>query len=101
MTYTEAMAYIDTVEWKGSRPGLERITELCRLLGDPQKELRFIHIAGTNGKGSVSAMLDSILRSAGYRVGLFTSPFIERFNDRIRFGGEDLRRGHGGRPHRL
>ena len=90
MTYTEAMAYIDSVEWKGSRPGLERITELCRLLGDPQKELRFIHIAGTNGKGSVSAMLDSILRSAGYRVGLFTSPFIERFNDRIRWGGEDI-----------
>lgn len=90
MTYSEAMAYIDSVEWKGSRPGLERITELCHMLGDPQKELRFIHIAGTNGKGSVSAMLDSILRAAGYRVGLFTSPYIERFNDRIRFGGEDI-----------
>ncbi len=90
MTYTEAMAYIDSVEWKGSRPGLGRITELCHLLGDPQRELRFIHIAGTNGKGSVSAMLDAILRAAGYRVGLFTSPYIERFNDRIRFGGEDI-----------
>jgi dihydrofolate synthase/folylpolyglutamate synthase len=90
MTYSEAMAYLDSVEWKGSRPGLTRITELCRMLGDPQKDLRFIHIAGTNGKGSVSAMLDAILRAAGYRVGLFTSPFIERFNDRIRFGGEDI-----------
>ncbi len=90
MTYQEAMAYLDSVEWKGSRPGLARITELCHMLGDPQRELRFIHIAGTNGKGSVSAMLDSILRRAGYRVGLFTSPFIEHFNDRIRFGGEDI-----------
>lgn len=90
MTYPEAMAYLESVEWKGSRPGLARITELCRLLGDPQKELRFIHIAGTNGKGSVSAMLDSILRAAGYRVGLFTSPYIEHFNDRIRFMGEDI-----------
>jgi len=90
MTYEEAMAYIDSLLWKGSRPGMERITELCRLLGNPQKELRFIHIAGTNGKGSVSAMLDSILRAAGYRVGLFTSPHIERFGDRIRFGGADI-----------
>ena len=90
MTYEEAMAYIDSVEWKGSRPGLARIGELCRRLGDPQRELRFIHIAGTNGKGSVSAMLDAILRAAGYRVGLFTSPYIERFNDRIRFGGVDI-----------
>ncbi|MBQ6116123.1 MAG: bifunctional folylpolyglutamate synthase/dihydrofolate synthase [Oscillospiraceae bacterium] len=90
MTYQEAMAYIDSVEWKGSRPGLERITELCRMLRDPQRELRFIHIAGTNGKGSVSAMLDAVLRAAGCRVGLFTSPYIERFNDRIRFGGEDI-----------
>lgn len=90
MTYQEAMAYMDSVEWKGSRPGLTRIGELCRRLGDPQKELRFIHIAGTNGKGSVSAMLDAVLRAAGYRVGLFTSPYIERFNDRIRFGGADI-----------
>ncbi|MBE6989819.1 MAG: bifunctional folylpolyglutamate synthase/dihydrofolate synthase [Ruminococcaceae bacterium] len=90
MTYQEAMAYINSVEWKGSRPGLERISELCARLGHPERALRFIHIAGTNGKGSVSAMLDSILRSAGYRVGLYTSPYIERFNDRIRFGGAEI-----------
>lgn len=90
MTYQEAVAYIDSLLWKGSRPGMKRITELCHLLGDPQKELRFIHIAGTNGKGSVSAMLDSILRSAGYRVGLFTSPHIERFGDRVCFNGADI-----------
>lgn len=90
MTYEEAIAYADSLVWKGSRPGLDRITELCRRLGNPQKELRFIHIAGTNGKGSVSAMLDAILRAAGYRVGLFTSPHIERFGDRIRCNGADI-----------
>ena len=59
MTYDEAVEYIHSVSWKGSVPGLSRITELCKMLGDPQKKLRFIHIAGTNGKGSVSAMLYS------------------------------------------
>ncbi len=90
MTYEEALAYIHSVDWKGSRPGLERITELTERLGHPERDLTFIHIAGTNGKGSVSAMLDSILRAAGYRVGLFTSPYIERFNERIRFDGADI-----------
>ena len=90
MTYEEALAYIHSVDWKGSRPGLERISELTERLGHPERELTFIHIAGTNGKGSVSAMLDSILRAAGYRVGLFTSPSLERFNERIRFAGADI-----------
>ena len=65
MTYREALDYIHSVNWRGSRPGLSRITELLFKLGDPQKSLRCIHIGGTNGKGSTSAMLDSILRSAG------------------------------------
>ena len=73
MTYQEALDYIHSVSWKGSRPGLDRITELCSRLGDPQSRLKFIHIAGTNGKGSTSAMLSSILVSAGYRVGLIIS----------------------------
>ena len=90
MTYQEALDYIHSVSWKGSRPGLSRITELCRRLGDPQKELKFIHVAGTNGKGSTSAMLSSILTAAGYRVGLYTSPFIVRFNERMRVGGQDI-----------
>jgi len=90
MTYEEALTYINSVEWLGSRPGLERIRALCEALGHPERSLRFIHIAGTNGKGSVSAMLDAILRAAGYRVGLFTSPYIERFNERIRLNGEDI-----------
>lgn len=90
MTYAEAIAYIDSVEWKGSRPGLERIGELCERLGHPERSTRYIHVAGTNGKGSVCASLDSILRAAGYRVGLYTSPYVLRFNDRIRFGGADI-----------
>lgn len=90
MTYSQALDYIHSVTWKGSRPGLERITELCRRLGDPQKQLTFIHVAGTNGKGSTSAMLSSILTQAGLRVGLFTSPFILRFNERMKVNGEDI-----------
>ena len=90
MTYTEALDYIHSVSWKGSRPGLGRTIELCRRLGDPQKDLRFIHVAGTNGKGSTSAMLASILTAAGYRVGLYTSPFIVRFNERMRVDGRDI-----------
>ncbi len=86
MTYDEALAYIHSVSWKGSRPGLARITELCARLGDPQKQLRFIHVAGTNGKGSTCAMLSSVLSAAGQRVGLFTSPFIRRFNERMQVG---------------
>lgn len=63
---------------------------LIDLLGSPDRDLKFIHVAGTNGKGSVSAMLDSILRCAGYRTGLFTSPYVTRFNERIRVNGEDI-----------
>ncbi len=90
MTYEQALAYIHSTTWKGSRPGLERTRELCNRLGNPQNSLRFIHVAGTNGKGSTSAMLASILRSAGYRVGLYTSPFILRFNERMQIDGHDI-----------
>ncbi len=90
MTYKEAVEYIHSVTWKGSRPGLERITELCSLLGNPERELRFIHVAGTNGKGSTCRMLSEILTRAGHRVGLFTSPYIERFNERIMLDGRDI-----------
>ena len=90
MTYDEALFYIHSVSWKGSRPGLSRTRELCERLGRPQDSLRFIHIAGTNGKGSTSAMLASILQEAGYRVGLYTSPFILRFNERIQINGQPI-----------
>jgi len=88
MTYQEALAYIHSVSWKGSMPGLERISELCSLLGEPQKKGRFIHVAGTNGKGSVSAMTASILKSSGYRTGLFTSPYLVDFCERMAVDGE-------------
>ncbi len=88
MTYEEALAFIHSTEWQGSRPGLNRITELMEKLGNPEKTLNFVHVAGTNGKGSFCAMLDSVLRRAGYKTGLFTSPFIEFFEERIQFNGE-------------
>ena len=90
MTYTQALDYIHSTCWKGSRPGLSRTIELTERLGRPQDSLKFIHVAGTNGKGSTSAMLASILHKAGYRVGLYTSPFILRFNERMQIDGMDI-----------
>ncbi len=90
MTYDEALSYIHSVCWKGSRPGLERITELCDRLGNPQNELKFIHVTGTNGKGSTCAMTESVLRAAGYKTGLFTSPYVKEFNERMRVNGENV-----------
>ncbi|MCL2212985.1 MAG: bifunctional folylpolyglutamate synthase/dihydrofolate synthase [Oscillospiraceae bacterium] len=88
MTYTEAVSYIHSIAWTGSRPGLERITDLMARLGNPERELTVIHIAGTNGKGSFCAMLESILRHAGYSTGLFTSPYVEDFRERFCVNGE-------------
>ncbi len=90
MTYEEALKYIHSVNWVGSKLGLERTRELLSRLGNPHQELKFIHIAGTNGKGSTAAMLSSILEHAGYRVGLYTSPFINRFNERIQVNGKQI-----------
>ncbi|MBE6630260.1 MAG: bifunctional folylpolyglutamate synthase/dihydrofolate synthase [Ruminococcaceae bacterium] len=90
MTYEQALEYIHSVVWKGSRPGLARITELLEKLNNPQNGLRFIHIAGTNGKGSNSAMLESVLRAAGYKTGLFVSPYIKHFNERICVCGKPI-----------
>lgn len=90
MTYEEALTYIHSVCWKGSKLGLERTRELLKKLGNPEKKLKFIHIAGTNGKGSTAAMLSSILEEAGYRVGLYTSPFINRFNERMQIDHQQI-----------
>lgn len=87
MTISEAMAFIHNVSWVGSKPGLSRTAELLDRLGNPQKKLKFVHIAGTNGKGSTAAMLSSILTAAGYRTGLYTSPYIRRFNERMQVCG--------------
>ena len=90
MTYTQALDYIHSTCWKGSRPGLSRTVELTNRLGNPQNSLKFIHVAGTNGKGSTSAMLAAVLQKAGYKVGLYTSPFILRFNERMQINGVDI-----------
>jgi dihydrofolate synthase/folylpolyglutamate synthase len=71
---------------------LERVREALRLLGDPQARLRCLHVAGTNGKGSVVAILAAVLGAAGYRVGLYTSPHLERLSERIRIGAEEISR---------
>ena len=88
MTYQEALTYIHSVCWKGSVPGLSRTRELLGRIGNPQNKLKFVHIAGTNGKGSTAAMLASVFRSAGYRTGLYTSPFLLCFNERMQVDGE-------------
>ena len=90
MDIREAMQFIESVSWLGSRPGLERTYTLLGALGNPQKKLRFIHIAGTNGKGSTASMLASILQCAGFRTGLYTSPYLYRFNERMQINGEPI-----------
>ncbi len=90
MNITEALQYIDGTQWFGSKPGLERTEALLDKLGRPQDRLKFIHIAGTNGKGSCAAMLASILKAAGYRTGLYTSPYLFRFHERMQINGEPV-----------
>ena len=90
MNYSEALEYIHSICWTFTKPGLERISALCEKLRNPQNDLKFIHVAGTNGKGSFCSMLDSVLRNAGYKTGLFTSPYIKVFNERMQFCGENI-----------
>ena len=90
MTYNEALDYIHSVGWLGSRPGLSRTVELLRRLGNPEQELKFVHVAGTNGKGSTCACIASVLKEAGYKVGFNLSPYILRFNERIQICGEQI-----------
>lgn len=90
MTLDEALAYIHSVSWRGSVPGLSRTRALLSKMGDPQKKLRFIHVAGTNGKGSTCAMLAQILQCAGYKTGLYTSPYITRFHERMQVNGKTI-----------
>lgn len=90
MTPTEALSFIHQKAWQGSKPGLSRTRELLDRLGRPQDSLRFVHVAGTNGKGSVCAMLASVLKSAGYKTGLYTSPYITVFNERMSVNGAPI-----------
>ena len=90
MTAREAISYIEHQGWSTTRLGLTRTRALLQKLGDPQKALKFVHVTGSNGKGSTCAMLDAILRAAGYRTGLYTSPYLQDFCERIQVNGENI-----------
>ena len=83
MNYADAIRFLYSLRWFGAKLGLANSFKLAALAGNPQNRLRFIHVAGTNGKGSTCAMLESIYRAAGLRVGLFTSPHLVAFGERI------------------
>ena len=90
MNVNEAIEYIHSVYWKGGHFGLDRVLTLLEKMGNPEKKLKYVHIAGTNGKGSTASMTASILQKAGYRTGLYTSPYIYRFHERIQINGEQI-----------
>ena len=90
MKYEEAMKYITEVGNFGSNYGLERTYKLLEYLDNPEKDLKLIHIAGTNGKGSTTSMITEILIGAGYKVGMYTSPFIEEFEERIQINRNNI-----------
>ncbi len=90
MTYEEAIEYIESIQKFGSKLELYRITRLLGKLGNPQDELKIIHIAGTNGKGSTCAMMSSILQAQGYSVGLYTSPHLESYTERIQISRQNI-----------
>ena len=85
-----AIDYINSYNWLGSRPGLERIRELMHRLDNPQDKLKIIHLAGTNGKGSTACFIASILQAAGYKTGLYTSPFIHTLHEEIKVNGTNI-----------
>lgn len=88
MNYNEALNFIHSRDKFGSRPGMERIEALCKAFDNPQDKLKYVHVAGTNGKGSTCYMIASVLSESGYKVGLFTSPFVVDFRERIQINGE-------------
>ncbi len=90
MNYKEALEYIHGANKLGIKLGLNSIKELLKRLGNPQDNLKIIHIAGTNGKGSTASYISSVLVESGYKTGLYTSPYLERFNERIRINGEEI-----------
>ena len=88
--YSVAIDWLFATQNRGVKLGLDNVRRLLANLGNPQNELRFVHVAGTNGKGSVCAMIDSISRAAGVRTGLFTSPHLVQFNERIQINGRPI-----------
>ena len=87
MTYAAAVSYLYNLQKHGIKLGLETMTALIGRLGQPDARYRILHIAGTNGKGSTAAMTAAMLQAAGYRVGLYTSPHLVEFSERIRVDG--------------
>lgn len=92
MKEREVMEYIESISGLGIVPGLDSIRELCGRLGNPQNALRFVHVAGTNGKGSVSAYIAEVLKCGGYRVGRYVSPVIFEYRERIQVNGRSITR---------
>ena len=90
MNYKEAVEFIEKSHKFGMRLGLENTYKLLELLGNPQDKLKFIHVGGTNGKGSVCSFISNTLKQQGYKVGLYTSPYLETFTERIRLNGENI-----------
>ena len=90
MTYEEAMDYIHSIGMFGSNYGLERTYRLLEVLGNPHEKIKFIHVAGTNGKGSTTAMISKMLRGMGFKVGMYTSPYLEEFEERIQINGDNI-----------
>ncbi|GAB6929349.1 bifunctional tetrahydrofolate synthase/dihydrofolate synthase [Paenibacillus sp. JCM 10914] len=89
-TYDDAVAWINGLVAFGIRPGMERIQRLMEMLGHPERRLKFIHVAGTNGKGSTCAFITKVLLQGGFSVGTYTSPYITKFTNRFQFNGEDI-----------
>lgn len=90
MKYKDTLERIHSLNKFGSRPGLDRINMLLERMGNPEKDLKFLHVAGTNGKGSVCAVASSVLRESGYKTGLFISPYITDFCERIQINNEPI-----------
>src|SRR2546426_6009917 len=93
MSYPDAIQFLYRLRWFGTKFGLVNTLRLTALAGNPHHKLRFIHVAGTNGKGSTCAMLESIYRAAGLRVGLFTSPHLVSFGERIQVNRQFISQG--------
>ena len=90
MNYEQAIDYIEQTDTPRQRYGLEKLKQALHLMGDPQEKVPYVHIAGTNGKGSTASMLSSVLNRAGLRCGLYTSPHLQRYNERFQIAGEPI-----------
>lgn len=90
LNYEQALAWIHGIARFGMNQGLQRIEKLLDRLGNPHQKLNFLHIGGTNGKGSIAAFAAAVLEAAGYRVGLYTSPYLEKFTNRMAINGQDI-----------